>query len=62
MIGDTFTFEGVRERIPNRNRRWWQFWKPRFFEGINLARFVVTGEYVVPVKMWSPVDMREIDA
>ncbi len=30
--GDKVTIEGVYRAIPNPDRRWWQFWKPRMVD------------------------------
>lgn len=27
--GETFTIAGVHKMVPNLDRKWWQFWKPR---------------------------------
>ena len=40
-LEDTFVIAGAYERIANPDRRWWQFWKPRFVAGKNLQRFNV---------------------
>lgn len=40
-IGDTFTIAGVHEKLPNPDRRWWQFWIPKFVPG-DLLTFTVS--------------------
>lgn len=40
-VGDIFTVGGVHTAVPNTERRWWQFWKPRWVIG-PLQRYRVT--------------------
>jgi hypothetical protein len=40
--GDKVTIAGVYRNVPNPNRRWWQFWKPRRIPG-GPQTFVVSG-------------------
>lgn len=40
-VGDEFTIAGVRTAVPNTDRKWWQFWKPKFVLG-PLQRYRVT--------------------
>ncbi len=40
--GDKFTIAGVYEMIPNPNRRWWQWWRPRKVASDRLAEFRAT--------------------
>ena len=42
VAGDTFTIEGVALMVRNRDRRWWQIWKPRFVPSVELAQFRVS--------------------
>lgn len=40
--GDHFTIAGCFAMMLNPNRRWWQFWKPRYVaDEERLARFTV---------------------
>ena len=39
--GDTITVAGIYETIPNPDRRWWQFWKPRQLTTDRLQVFTV---------------------
>lgn len=40
-VGDTFTIEGVRRRVPNPDRAWWQLWRPRLIESVELQTYKV---------------------
>ena len=42
-IGDTFTLAGMVKVIPNPDREWWHFWKPRMVKTSELAKFTVVG-------------------
>lgn len=33
--GEAFTIEGLYRMVPNPDRRWWQFWKPRLVKKAN---------------------------
>ena len=39
--GDTLTIAGVYELIPNRDKRWWQFWKPKKVRSDRLKVYTV---------------------
>lgn len=45
-VGDKFTIAGVRRSVPNPDRRWWQWWKPRTVPGPPME-FTCVGEYRV---------------
>lgn len=41
--GDLITIDGIYRKIPNRDRKPWQFWKPRFVSTDELQTFRVIG-------------------
>lgn len=40
--GDSLTIAGVWRKIPNPDRKWWQFWRPRMVASGEYQRFTVT--------------------
>lgn len=51
-VGDRFTVAGVFQQVPNPDRAWWHFWKPRLVAG---QREIFTIEQVFPLQIprWS---------
>ena len=41
--GDIFTIAGMVKVIPNPDREWWHFWKPRMVKTSELAKFTIVG-------------------
>lgn len=44
--GDLVTIDEIYRKIPNRDRKWWQFWKPRLVTTDELQLFRVIGPSV----------------
>ncbi|QPQ55586.1 hypothetical protein IC614_03010 [Allosphingosinicella flava] len=39
--GGMFTIAGLYKMVPNPNRRWWQLWKPKRVQSIELQTWKV---------------------